>query len=225
MLCWELYNISNYIKFFWFLCRQGIGNDNNRFGRPGRSSSPQLSFGHLVIWPICWHALCRFGYTIIEYMLYIYIYLFIYIFIYLCIHLFTFSFIHLFMYSFIYLCIHLFIYSLIYLFICWFIYLYWYSYIPYIHIYICIYIYIYPYDNNASILSPSPVTPCDSLSTSLWFTMHDIETTSLRSFPSPSALMTSRGKANLPERSCALPWEQRYGNRASRPVDGSKMTG
>ena len=158
MLCWELYNISNYIKFFWFLCRQGIGNDNNRFGRPGRSSSPQLSFGHLVIWPICWHALCRFGYTIIEYMLYIYIYiyLFIYIFIYLCIHLFTFSFIHLFMYSFIYLCIHLFIYSLIYLFICWFIYLYWYSYIPYIHIYIYAYIYIYI---HMTIMHPSSVLP------------------------------------------------------------------
>ena len=157
----------------------------------------------------------------------IYIYLFIYIFIYLCIHLFTFSFIHLFMYSF----IHLFMYSFIYLFIDLFIYLLIYLFILifiytiYPYIYICIYIYIYPYDNNASFLSPSPVTPCDSLSTSLWFTMHDIETTSLRSFPSPSALMTSRGKANLPERSCALPWEQRYGNRASRPVDGSKMTG
>ena len=221
MLCWELYNISNYIKFFWFLCRQGIGNDNNRFGRPGRSSSPQLSFGHLVIWPICWHALCRFGYTIIEYMLYIYIfiylyiYLFMYSFIYFFIHSFIYVFIHLFMYSFIYLFIDLFIHLLIYLFILIFIYT----------IYPYIYVYIYPYDNNASFLSPSPVTPCDSLSTSLWFTMHDIETTSLRSFPSPSALMTSRGKANLPERSCALPWEQRYGNRASRPVDGSKMTG
>ena len=160
MLCWELYNISNYIKFFWFLCRQGIGNDNNRFGRPGRSSSPQLSFGHLVIWPICWHALCRFGYTIIEYMLYIYIYLFIYLFIYLYIYLFMYSFIYFFIHSFIYVFIHLFMYSfiylLIYLFICWFIYLYWYSYIPYIHIYIYMHIYIYI---HMTIMHPSSVLP------------------------------------------------------------------
>ena len=169
---------------------------------------------------------------------YIYIYLYLFIdlwfclFIYLCINLFIYVFIYLLIHSFIYVFIHLlfmysFIYLFIYLFINSFICVFFYVYIHlliYLFILIFIYtiIYIHTYD-NASFLSPSPVTPCDSLNTSTR-TMHDTELPACVVSPVLPHLWHC-GKANLPERSCALPWEQRYGNRASRPVDGSKMTG
>ena len=126
-----------------------------------------------------------FIYDFVYLFIYVLIYLFMYSFIYLFIHLFMYSFIyylciHLFIYSFIYLSIHLFVYSFMYIFICWFIYI-------DIHIYHNIYTYIW-----------QCILPQSFPSDALWFAQHIhknhawYRTTSLRSFPSPSTLMTLR---------------------------------